>query len=586
MLVLNACCFLFFAPSLMAKEDGSLLDNWLIDHQLRPVVYGSGTKGRLNLAKQLLSTIDCTADIETDEKLADCLSSVPTLIRFLSVENGRIKNLPVADSSHSQQIIAVRAKGMRPSGEAVWFTLISALESGVVRQYTPPDKNTERPFVAFVPTETRGITRPAQHWAIHGAYYFFNLVLGSWNHDTWLYMPSLPYDQPALAITIDDAPSVYTSLILEALAKHRVKATFFLIGSNILVHPEYTRMILASGHEIAHHMYDYDPVTRRTLSAFINEFQSTQTLMLDAMTQSQSELRKNEQNVVKGSPLWFRPPSGLDASFMRRYIKRAGYESVIGNLGLVDAKSVWPFHGLFTSFFKWQLHHLSGGDISVYHDSGDYRPSYWLSHNTATRAQRTVQVLEALDSLPETAITLTLSDLKYLNDITRAHGRPAGHHINVINDEHHTEAFEQHFQELRQQGITQFGEPFSRMMDDNNIENIYVVTGGDSPDYYKLEKADNNYIWPFSQLNQQQFNAETREGSRFFILFRTPDRYIGGRVIARTKLPWYYMFERSGSRQRRSEAGFAQKWFLPVVFLCAAFHQEAGDACRPLSQSP
>lgn len=57
-------------------------------------------------------------------------------------------------------------------------------------------------------------------------------------------------------------PRVGVPLILDLLAKHDVKATFFICGKDALRHPDSVRAILARGHEVAHHGHSHtNPTT-------------------------------------------------------------------------------------------------------------------------------------------------------------------------------------------------------------------------------------------------------------------------------------------------------------------------------------
>ena len=59
-------------------------------------------------------------------------------------------------------------------------------------------------------------------------------------------------------LTIDDGPDPEdTPRILELLAAHGARATFFVIGENVARHPELVRAITAAGHEVAHHTHTH-----------------------------------------------------------------------------------------------------------------------------------------------------------------------------------------------------------------------------------------------------------------------------------------------------------------------------------------
>lgn len=54
-------------------------------------------------------------------------------------------------------------------------------------------------------------------------------------------------------LTIDDGPSDDTPALLDLLARHRAKATFFLVAERAERRPELVRAIRARGHEIGNH---------------------------------------------------------------------------------------------------------------------------------------------------------------------------------------------------------------------------------------------------------------------------------------------------------------------------------------------
>ncbi len=57
----------------------------------------------------------------------------------------------------------------------------------------------------------------------------------------------------ALALTFDDGPSESTPALLEILAAHEVRATFFMCGRHVRKYPGVAREVLNGGHEIGNH---------------------------------------------------------------------------------------------------------------------------------------------------------------------------------------------------------------------------------------------------------------------------------------------------------------------------------------------
>src|SRR5690242_2214162 len=61
-----------------------------------------------------------------------------------------------------------------------------------------------------------------------------------------------------LALTYDDGPNdPHTLHLLEVLARHGVRATFFMLGRMVQERPLIARAVLAAGHEIGNHTYTH-----------------------------------------------------------------------------------------------------------------------------------------------------------------------------------------------------------------------------------------------------------------------------------------------------------------------------------------
>ena len=58
-------------------------------------------------------------------------------------------------------------------------------------------------------------------------------------------------------LTFDDGPSTNTKSILEILKQNKIKATFFVLGSQVEVFPETTNNMYKEGHYIANHGYSH-----------------------------------------------------------------------------------------------------------------------------------------------------------------------------------------------------------------------------------------------------------------------------------------------------------------------------------------
>jgi peptidoglycan-N-acetylglucosamine deacetylase len=66
-----------------------------------------------------------------------------------------------------------------------------------------------------------------------------------------------------LYLTFDDGPQLeWTPKVLQVLAKHNAKATFFVLGREAAAHPELLALERAAGHHIGNHTWDHPMLTR------------------------------------------------------------------------------------------------------------------------------------------------------------------------------------------------------------------------------------------------------------------------------------------------------------------------------------
>ena len=121
---------------------------------------------------------------------------------------------------------------------------------------------------------------------------------------------------PVFALTFDDGPDPHTTPgLLEALAAHRARATFFLIGERVQVHPELVAAIVAGGHEIGNHMMRDEVSARQSEAAF------------------RDDLARTAELLAPYAPVrWFRPGSGWFTPRMLRTAAAQGLHAVLGTL--------------------------------------------------------------------------------------------------------------------------------------------------------------------------------------------------------------------------------------------------------------
>jgi peptidoglycan/xylan/chitin deacetylase (PgdA/CDA1 family) len=109
-------------------------------------------------------------------------------------------------------------------------------------------------------------------------------------------------NQPLVALTFDDGPSLYTQQILDTLLKYNVKATFFVVGQNVERHPDITRRIVAEGHTLGNHTYSHPFWAPMGTPGKIHR----------ELALASSAIR----NTCGVSPEYFRPPHGWRSPWM------------------------------------------------------------------------------------------------------------------------------------------------------------------------------------------------------------------------------------------------------------------------------
>ncbi len=87
-------------------------------------------------------------------------------------------------------------------------------------------------------------------------------------------------DEKIVALTYDDGPyPPYTDRLLDILAKHNIKATFFMIGNRIEKHPETVQRAITEGHQIGNHSYSHPVLGFLPPSSVKREIGRTDTLI-------------------------------------------------------------------------------------------------------------------------------------------------------------------------------------------------------------------------------------------------------------------------------------------------------------------
>jgi peptidoglycan/xylan/chitin deacetylase (PgdA/CDA1 family) len=154
-----------------------------------------------------------------------------------------------------------------------------------------------------------------------------------------------------IALTYDDGPNdPHTLRLLEVLAKHNVKATFFLLGRFTKQRPDIARELTRAGHVVGNHTFSHPNLI------FASALQ-TKLQLLDCQ-QALSDA------VGEHSPL-FRPPFGARRPTTLRTVRALGLEPVMWNVTGGDWK------GKPAEYVERRVRQrVRGGDVILLHDGG------------------------------------------------------------------------------------------------------------------------------------------------------------------------------------------------------------------------
>jgi peptidoglycan/xylan/chitin deacetylase (PgdA/CDA1 family) len=141
------------------------------------------------------------------------------------------------------------------------------------------------------------------------------------------YIPSSPifgkiYSQGGkqdkyIALTFDDGPNdPYTSQLLDVLEANDVKATFFLVGANVLLYPDTVKRMVADEDVLGNHTYSHNANHALSFSAY-KEIALTQQVIL---------------NTAGVEPHLYRPPHGKKSPWELESIKNMGLAEVVWNI--------------------------------------------------------------------------------------------------------------------------------------------------------------------------------------------------------------------------------------------------------------
>ncbi|WP_344951483.1 polysaccharide deacetylase family protein [Sphaerisporangium flaviroseum] len=125
-----------------------------------------------------------------------------------------------------------------------------------------------------------------------------------------------------VALTFDDGPFDYTGKVLDMLAEHHAKATFFVVGHMVNAQTGFTlRRMVSEGHELGNHSWDHPTLTALSHEALRGQLERTQEVV----------------RAVTGTTMrLMRPPYGATDGKVAEETARAGLAQIMWDLDTLD----------------------------------------------------------------------------------------------------------------------------------------------------------------------------------------------------------------------------------------------------------
>jgi peptidoglycan-N-acetylglucosamine deacetylase len=154
-----------------------------------------------------------------------------------------------------------------------------------------------------------------------------------------------------LALTYDDGPNdPYTGHLLDVLARHDVKATFFMMGKYVEERPRIAQQVFAAGHIVGNHSFSHPNLIFVGEAELRSQIARTQKALEDAGC---------------GTPKLFRPPFGGRNPRTFGIVRELGLTPIMWRVTCYDWSAKSP-----NSIVKKAISQIKGGDIILLHDGG------------------------------------------------------------------------------------------------------------------------------------------------------------------------------------------------------------------------
>jgi len=175
----------------------------------------------------------------------------------------------------------------------------------------------------------------------------------------------LYHREKTIFLTFDDGPNpIHSNLIMDILAQHSIKATFFIVGINAEINLDTAKRMVREGHILGNHTYTHKVLPEIPIAERILEIDKCQKVI--------EKLQDPDIRI-------FRPPQGLLNPMDSIYLLRNNYRTILWSIDSNDY--------LGSGHITPRLRHVTNSQkVVLFHDDSDCSINalrelipYWLS---------------------------------------------------------------------------------------------------------------------------------------------------------------------------------------------------------------